>query len=280
MLWLSLLWERTNSTLPNTPITGILLQDRTWQVQVEILEGSCAVWLCWMWEPQCSLPSSWSLQDRAWGHSPRLVPQLILHPAMWQGHVGQVRTRAGNHIAFIKNRRCSCFGQRFPSSACPFSILWEHMTLFNPDALKPHLYTLLHLTNCFSCCLIITSLFLAALLPQFELRCNKTLPRVLNNLHSCAAAKGLCSGRWAQIQWQTQWWTPVWQISLQLTLGMNVWTSGRQWLSAYVCSPHTKSSIRREDQDLPPISLLLSGGQQHSQLKGQQVQSQIPIWNN
>lgn len=108
---------------------------------------------------------------------------------MWQGHLGQVCTRAGSHIAFIKNRRRSCFGQRFPSSACPFSILWEHRTLFNPDALKPHLYTLLHLPNCFSCCMSITSLFLAALLSQFELRLNKTLQRLLNNLHSCAVAQ-------------------------------------------------------------------------------------------
>lgn len=38
-------------------------------------------------------------------------------PCMWQGHLEQVHTRAGNHIAFIKNRRCSCFGQMFPSSA-------------------------------------------------------------------------------------------------------------------------------------------------------------------
>lgn len=78
---------------------------------------------------------------------------------------------------------------RFLSSACPFSILWKHGTLFNPDALKPHLYTLLHLPNCFSCCVIITSLFLAALLSQFELRFNKTLWRFLNNFHSCAAAQ-------------------------------------------------------------------------------------------
>lgn len=44
------------------------------------------------------------------------------HPAprIWQGYLGQVHTRAGNHGAFIKNRRCSCFEQRFPSSACPF----------------------------------------------------------------------------------------------------------------------------------------------------------------
>lgn len=114
----------------------------------------------------------------------------VAHPApcLWQGHLGQVYTRAGKHVAFIKNRRCSCFGQRFPSSACPFSILWEHRTLFNPD-LKPHLYTLLHLPNCFSCCMIITSLFLAALLSQFEAGFNKTLRRLLNNLHSCAAAR-------------------------------------------------------------------------------------------
>lgn len=78
---------------------------------------------------------------------------------------------------------------KFLSFACLFSILWEHRTLFNPDALKPHLYTLLHLPNCFSCCIIIVSLFLAVLLSHFELKFNKTLRRLLNNLHSCAAVQ-------------------------------------------------------------------------------------------
>lgn len=81
--------ERTNSMLPNTPITGILLQDRTWQVQVEILEGSCAVWLCWTWDLRCSLPSSWSLQDRAQGHEPQLIPELILHLVCGKGTWGR-----------------------------------------------------------------------------------------------------------------------------------------------------------------------------------------------
>lgn len=157
----------------------------TWQVQVEILEGSCAVWLCWMWDPQHSLVAA----RQGLGTLTSARPSAHPAPRMWQGHLRQVCTRVGIHVAFIKNRRWSCFEQQFPSSVCPFSILWEHRTLFNPDALKPHLYTLLHLPNCFSCCMIITSLFLAALLSQFELRFNKTLKQLLNNLHSCAAAQ-------------------------------------------------------------------------------------------
>lgn len=88
------------------------------------------------------------------------------------------------HLSKIENAAAS--SKDFHLLLVLFSVLWEHRTLFNPDALKPHLYTLLHLPNCFPVVWLL--LFLAALLSQFELRFNKTLRRLLNNVHSCAVA--------------------------------------------------------------------------------------------
>lgn len=99
--------ERTNSILPNTPITGVLLQDRTWQVQVEILEGSCAVWLCWMC---CPAAAHCKTGLRNTNLCSSLSSSCTSHVAR---DLRQVHTTAGNHVAFIKNRRCSCFGQSF-----------------------------------------------------------------------------------------------------------------------------------------------------------------------